>query len=126
MSYTPTNWKSGDVITSAKLNKLENGVAASGGGCLVLEISLETGALNKTWKEIYDACQQMVVLLPSMYEEAEGRMIFYLINAQKRTLISGTVCECHFCVPIIDDGSLTFTLVTFATDSENGYPVVVV
>jgi len=32
MSYTPTVWKSGDVVTSAKLNKLENGVAAAGGG----------------------------------------------------------------------------------------------
>lgn len=33
MSYEPTNWKTGDVVTSAKLNKLENGVAnASGGG----------------------------------------------------------------------------------------------
>lgn len=26
MSYTPTNWQSGDVVTSEKLNKLENGV----------------------------------------------------------------------------------------------------
>ena len=33
MSYTPTEWKSGDVITSEKLNNLEQGVAdASGGG----------------------------------------------------------------------------------------------
>lgn len=30
MSYTPTEWKSGDVVTSAKLNKLEQGVAAGG------------------------------------------------------------------------------------------------
>ena len=27
MSYEPTQWESGDVITSAKLNKLEQGVA---------------------------------------------------------------------------------------------------
>lgn len=32
MSYTPTEWKSGDVITSENLNKLEQGVAAAGGG----------------------------------------------------------------------------------------------
>lgn len=31
MSYTPTNWKAGDVVTSAKLNKMEQGIAASGG-----------------------------------------------------------------------------------------------
>lgn len=29
MAYEPTNWKSGDVVTSAKLNKLEQGVADS-------------------------------------------------------------------------------------------------
>lgn len=28
MSYTPTNWKTGDTVTAQKLNKLENGVAA--------------------------------------------------------------------------------------------------
>lgn len=28
MSYTPTNWQTGDTITAEKLNKLENGVAA--------------------------------------------------------------------------------------------------
>ena len=26
MSYTPTAWKDGDLVTSAKLNKLENGI----------------------------------------------------------------------------------------------------
>lgn len=34
MSYTPTEWKSGDVVTSAKLNKLEEGVASSGGALI--------------------------------------------------------------------------------------------
>ena len=32
MSYTPTVWKDGDVVTSTKLNKLEQGVAAASGG----------------------------------------------------------------------------------------------
>lgn len=27
MSYTPTEWKSGDTVTSAKLNKIEQGIA---------------------------------------------------------------------------------------------------
>lgn len=27
MSYTPTLWKAGDTVTSAKLNKIENGIA---------------------------------------------------------------------------------------------------
>lgn len=28
MSYTPTNWQTGDVITAEKLNKMEGGIAA--------------------------------------------------------------------------------------------------
>lgn len=59
MSYTPTNWKSGDVVTSAKLNKLEQGVAEAGGGVLVVyaETDTETGStsLYSTWQEIHDA-----------------------------------------------------------------------
>lgn len=32
MSYTPTNWATGDTITASALNKIENGVANAGGG----------------------------------------------------------------------------------------------
>lgn len=57
MSYTPTEWKKGDVVTSEKLNKLEGGVAA--GGVLVVEATLDAGTqdlvLNKTAGEIFAA-----------------------------------------------------------------------
>lgn len=57
MSYTPTNWKSGDVVTSTKLNKLEQGVANAGGGgsALVVTLNVAEGTLDKTWEEIYEA-----------------------------------------------------------------------
>lgn len=53
MSYEPTNWKDGDLVTSAKLNKIEQGIAAGGGVLIVHED--EGGTLDKTWQEIYDA-----------------------------------------------------------------------
>lgn len=31
MSYTPTEWKTGDVITAEKLNNMESGIAGAGG-----------------------------------------------------------------------------------------------
>lgn len=31
MSYTPTNWQAGDIITAAKLNNMESGIANAGG-----------------------------------------------------------------------------------------------
>lgn len=58
MSYEPTNWKTGDVVTSAKLNKLENGVAQSGGDIDWFVINIlpgETLTIDKTWQEIKDA-----------------------------------------------------------------------
>lgn len=58
MSYDPTNWKSGDVVTSAKLNKMEKGIEdanAGGGGGGVLVVTDTDGTLNKTWQEIHDA-----------------------------------------------------------------------
>ena len=43
MSYEPTNWQKGDIITAEKLNKIENGVvsASSSGGSGVFEIYFE-------------------------------------------------------------------------------------
>lgn len=37
MAYTPTTWKTGDVVSSLKLNKLENGLAAASAGVENLE-----------------------------------------------------------------------------------------
>ncbi len=61
MSYEPTNWKSGDVVTSAKLNKLEQGVANAGGVLIVS--STQEGVLNKTWQEIHDAMLTSLVAI---------------------------------------------------------------
>ena len=62
MSYEPTVWKSGDVVTSAKLNKLENGVAGGGGTENIIvhltqtdDGSHITETMDKTWKDIRDA-----------------------------------------------------------------------
>lgn len=64
MSYEPTTWKTGDVVTSTKLNKMEQGIAdagggSGGGGVLVVNMTADqqarTVTLDKTWQEIYDA-----------------------------------------------------------------------
>ena len=58
MSYVPTNWQTGDVVTAEKLNKLENGVAGGGSGNLIATATKNDNnyyVLDKTWKNIEDA-----------------------------------------------------------------------
>ena len=65
MSYEPTNWKSGDTVTSAKLNKLEQGVANAGGGYLIANMTVvnEKFVLDKTAGEILSAFENGVVMV---------------------------------------------------------------
>ncbi len=58
MSYQPTNWKAGDTVTSAKLNKIEEGIANSSN---ILIVQDENGTLNKTWREIAEADISFIV-----------------------------------------------------------------
>lgn len=57
MSYEPTEWKSGDVVTSQKLNKVENGIVNAG---LVKSVDLivtndgDTMEIDCTWQQLYD------------------------------------------------------------------------
>ena len=53
--YNPTNWQAGDTVTSAKLNKIEQGIKNN---ILVANATFSKNGpiyLDKTWQEIYDA-----------------------------------------------------------------------
>lgn len=62
MSYTPTTWVTGDTITATKLNKMEQGIADSGGYDLVL--SAPFNFLQASNVEVLEgsvlACEQKV------------------------------------------------------------------
>ena len=47
MSYTPTEWATGDTVTAEKLNKIEGGIASA--GVLVATVDAQTVALDKSW-----------------------------------------------------------------------------
>lgn len=59
MAYTKNTWATGDIVTSAKLNHMEDGIANSGGGVMVINDTDNT--LDKTWQEIYDAMAQGIL-----------------------------------------------------------------
>lgn len=60
MAYIKNTWATGDTITAAKMNNIEDGIeeaAQSGGGALICNSTYtgETYVLDKTAQEIYDA-----------------------------------------------------------------------
>lgn len=65
MSYIPTEWKNGDIITSEKLNKIENGIASAGGGTNILfaTVDMSTATLDKTWQELANANAAYIILV---------------------------------------------------------------
>lgn len=67
MSYEPTVWKDGDLVTSAKLNKLEQGVASSGASVFMVNATYnendQSYVLDKTAGEIIEAFQRGLVCI---------------------------------------------------------------
>lgn len=109
MSYNPTQWSAGDTVTSAKLNKIEQGISDNG----VLEINAivdeEAGEmrLDKTWQEIYNA-NNSVIILPPDSEEFPVRMKVACVGVyQNSFIVMGT-----FGAPI-----------TFLATASDDYPI---
>ena len=103
MAYEPTNWQAGDIVTSAKLNKIEQGIAAGGG---ILVVHNENGTLDKTWQEIYDA--DFTIL--SVMEDGE-KAVYPIIHIGVNNLTNIYVVQ-------TDQG-----LLSFSAPTPNDYPV---
>lgn len=58
MAYTPTVWQKGDTISTARLNKLEQGIA-EGAGAFIINLSYDSIqdsiTMDKTYGEIKTA-----------------------------------------------------------------------
>lgn len=96
MSYTPTEWTNGDVITAEKLNHIESGVEESYNNEETLLVTFTTTnsqdyTCDKTYSEIEQAIAdgKIVIgrLVVSMQEQITGG--FYLSNVAYMTEISG-------------------------------------
>lgn len=123
MAYDPTVWKSGDTITSAKLNKLENGLAeasggGTGGGVLKISVTEQAGGtqavMDKTWAEINEAAFSVVVM---SFAEGENTWMPVVGTDEDGKLYNVTVA-----FPQNEHGLITFQEKDFFTNSETGYP----
>ena len=104
MSYTPTSWSTGDTITAAAMNKIENGIANAGGGVSGLCTDTD-GTLNKTYNEIvamitagtlpflfFEDATDTYSLLPLYYIGSDGvyEVDFLFSSGDTRNYISST------------------------------------
>jgi hypothetical protein len=59
MAYTKNTWTDGDIVTSEKLNHIEDGVRDAyvmmNVGNVTVSFGSINGTLDKTWQEIFDA-----------------------------------------------------------------------
>ena len=110
MSYNPTQWSAGDIVTSAKLNKIEQGISNNGFLEINIIMDTETGSirLDRTWQEIYNA-NNSVIIISSGSEE-------YPMRAK---VICAGANENSFIVMCAIDG-----LVVFSTTNPNDYPTI--
>jgi hypothetical protein len=110
MAYTKNTWADGDVVTSEKLNHMEDGIANSENVFIVGGVSLGEndaleGTLDKTWQEIHDAMQNKIciVVIPT-----DGG--FLQVSVSGAIMIDGAYI-------VIIDG------IQFSTSTVSGYPI---
>jgi hypothetical protein len=118
MNYTKNTWKSGDTVTSAKLNNMEEGIAAAsgGGGALVVNLSIDGDdkfVMDKTWKEIRDAMATQVVVADFYVEEGQ--------DLNRHLVVETAYAQGTYAVAIFSFSTQVKIILT--TDNENGYPV---
>lgn len=86
MAYTPTNWANGDVITSEKLNKMEQGIASggSGSGFYVLHTTItsdeQSGTLSYTNVELQESGLPIILVVEQENLSVTQVGICYLVG----------------------------------------------
>ena len=85
MSYTPTEWKAGDVVTSAKLNKIEQGIVASESSVFIVTFDRTLDHTDKTAQEIEEAylAGKKVILRIEAIDEGTGYSLEALTSMRK-------------------------------------------
>lgn len=99
MSYTKTNWVTGDVVTAEKMNKIENRIDK--GMMMIIHVDEDPQTLlptlDVTWQEIYDAVSSgvLVLLLEEIVTEED---------------VDGTIfVERHLTLNPVTDVTLTYS-----------------
>lgn len=120
MSYEKQTWQTGDVVTSAKLNHMEDGIAAGGGVFVVHAVydeQIEKEVFDKTYAEVISAVQSG--LFPLIINADENYASVYLFSAafydEDTSLYTVVIVSGDYS----DRSAYT---AKYTTDSADGYP----
>ena len=88
MSYEKQTWQTGDVVTSAKLNHMEDGIAAAGGGGVLVVNVTESEVEGSTVSTCDKTAGEMAAALEAggliLRGDAGGGAYFYMGITQAR------------------------------------------
>jgi len=111
MAYTKNTWTTGDIVTSAKLNNMENGIDNATPFIVTWN---NDDTLSETWQTIHDALAAGRVVLV-IFENAFS-VVQYTVSTVS---VMGGV---RYAVYPFDTEALE--QMEFVTDSPNGYPAI--
>lgn len=118
MAYEKQSWKTGDVVTSAKLNHMEDGIGNAGGVVTIGVSHIEDNfTLDKTWQEIYDTLREGVLCI-TQDDGLDGTSVasIGLITS------AGITPDGHYYVYAIYSGAAGITSMEYTADAPDGYP----
>lgn len=117
MAYEKQTWQTGDVVTSAKLNHMEDGIAEGGGGGAFIVTytandQMQLTNCDKTFAEIWAAVSGGQTVMACI--EVEGsKMFFNISNARHEDENNGEVDFDQFTMSAWEGTTyLTGTLIT--------------
>lgn len=79
MSYTKNTWKSGDIVTSAKLNNMENGIAAANNGSIPSFTNSDGGKVLSL-KPTGETSNETITIIQQQTVSTESHGIGHLAN----------------------------------------------
>lgn len=122
MAYEKQAWQTGDIVTAAKLNHMEDGIASS---IMMVPTTIVEGeseltiTLGKTWQEIYDAMSAGKCVLISA-EETQSEEEFSISYLLPLTAGYDGTMYCVLLFPFWDAGRRPIR--SFKCDSTDGHP----
>lgn len=121
MTYTPNTWATGDTITAAKLNNMEQGIVnASGGGLVLVESSYDIETGHTTCDH---TAQQVITLMAGGSSVAIG----YATPEDEEYQVAPIMCavysnydpsDFYFAVYTVNSGG---NIISWTADTSSGY-----